>query len=232
MVGTVSLSLPTIPVIEQQWVGDSHPLLYVRWHERVYDKDDQGDDVWWHERRELFVYGRDMREQLLSSTGSHFFHQLVYRYEQARAKQTQPKNKWAENDGLKLYPTFEWTAQGMDGAGTTWIWLSFSVNWRFTNLNVAFRAVVGDPTRTLHVYSDVAGSSVVGNRVTDLLREIQYKRQGRGTMYFEPLHVQYLPLRSEVVEIIHIQVAETIGTGDLVKFGDGHTIVTLHFKKT
>ena len=119
-----------------------------------------------------------------------------------------------------------------DCGGTTWIWLSFSVNWRFTNLNVAFRAVVGDPTRTLHVYSDVAGSTIVGNRVTDLLREIQYKREGRGTLYFEPLHIQYLPLRNEVVEIIHIQVAETIGTGgDLVKFGEGHTLVTLHFKK-
>ena len=110
--------------------------------------------------------------------------------------------------------------------------LSMSCHWRFTNLNVAFRAVVGEPTRSLHVYSDVAGSTIVGNRVTDLLREIQYKRQGRGTMYFEPLHIQYLPLRNEVVEIIHVQVAETIGTGgDLVKFGDGHTIVTLHFKK-
>ena len=119
-----------------------------------------------------------------------------------------------------------------DKNGTIWIWLSYSVNWRFTNLNMAFRAVVGDLTRTLHVYSDVAGSSVVGNRVTDLLREIQYKRQGRGTLYFEPLHIQYLPLRNEVVEIIHIQVAETIGTGgDLVKFGQGHTLVTLHFKK-
>ena len=120
-----------------------------------------------------------------------------------------------------------------DSKGTIWIWLSFSVNWRFTNLNVAFRTVVGDPTRTLHVYSDVAGSSVVGNRVTDLLREIQYKRQGRGTLYFEPLHIQYMAIRNEVVEIIHIQVAETIGRGgDLVKFGDGHTLVTLHFKKT
>ena len=120
-----------------------------------------------------------------------------------------------------------------DGGGTTWIWLSFSVNWRFTNLNVAFRWVVGDRTRTLHVYSEVAGSSIVGNRVTDLLREIQYKREGRGTMYFEPLHIQYLPLRNEVVEIIQIQVAETFGTGgDLVKFGEGNTIVTLHFKKT
>ena len=130
-----------------------------------------------------------------------------------------------------------------DGQGNAVFWtvrsilpdylqLSMSCGWRFTNLNTAFRAVVGEPTRSLHVYSDVAGSTVVGNRVTDLLREIQYKRQGRGTIYFEPLHIQYMALRNEVVEIVHVQVAETIGRGgDLVKFGDGHTIVTLHFKK-
>ena len=112
MVGMVSLSLPIIPVVSEQWVADPDPLLYVRLHERVYDKDDQGNDEWWHQRRELKVYGRDMRDHLSSSTGSHFFHQLVYRYEQARAKQTQPKNKWAENNGLKLYPTFEWTSEG------------------------------------------------------------------------------------------------------------------------
>ena len=53
-----------------------------------------------------------MKGHWSSSTGGQFFHQLVYRYEQERAKQTKPKNKWAENDGLKLYPTFEWTSQG------------------------------------------------------------------------------------------------------------------------
>ena len=113
MVGMASLSLPTIPVVaEEGGVGESHPLLYVRWHERVHDKDDQGNDVWWHQRRELFTYGRDMKKELASSTGSHLFHQLIYRYEQSRAKQTQPLNKWAENNGLKLYPTFEWTSDG------------------------------------------------------------------------------------------------------------------------
>ena len=105
-----------------------------------------------------------------------------------------------------------------------------SCSWRFTNLNVAFRLVVGEPTRSLHVYSDVAGSTMVGNRVTDLLREIKYKREGRGTIYFEPLHIQYLSPRNEVTEIIQTQVAET--NGDLVKFGEDNTIVTLHFKKT
>ena len=75
MVGMVSLSLPTIPVIaEEGEVGDSHPLLYARWHERVHDTDDQGGDVWYHERREFTVYGRDMRKEMASSTGSHFFY--------------------------------------------------------------------------------------------------------------------------------------------------------------
>ena len=79
MVGMVSLSLPTIPVVaEEGGVGDSHPLLYVRWHERVYSQDDQGNDRWYHERHELTVYGRDMKKEMASSTGSQFFHQLVY----------------------------------------------------------------------------------------------------------------------------------------------------------
>ena len=94
--GMVSLSLPTIPVVGEDFVGNQEPLLYVRWHDRVYDKDDQGDDVWWHQRRELTVRGGDMKDSWSSSTGVQFFHQLVYRHEQERAKQTRPKNKWAE----------------------------------------------------------------------------------------------------------------------------------------
>jgi len=77
-VGMVSVSLPTIPRVGEHFVNLQDPLLYVRWHERVYAKDDQGDDVWWHQRRELKVMGQDMKDSLYSSTGSHFFHQLVY----------------------------------------------------------------------------------------------------------------------------------------------------------
>ena len=140
-----------------------------------------------------------------------------------------PGNAWNDVNDDQSNPVF-WTVRSIL---PDYLQLSMSCHWRFTNLNTAFRAVVGEPTRSLHVYSDIAGSTVVGNRVTDLLREIQYKRQGRGTLYFEPLHIQYMALRNEVVEIVHVQVAETIGRGgDLVKFGDGHTIVTLHFKKT
>ena len=133
---------------------------------------------------------------------------------------------WNDFNDVQSNPVF-WTVRSFL---PDYLQLSMSCSWRFTNLNVAFRSVVGEPTRFLHVYPDVAGNSIVGNRVTNLLREVKYKRKGRGTIYFEPLDIQYMPLRNEVVEIIQTQVAET--NGDLVKFGEGNTIDMLHFKKT
>ena len=102
--------------------------------------------------------------------------------------------------------------------------LSITCNWRFMNLNQAFEAVAGTRSRSLFVYSDVGGSSVVGNRVTD------FRRKEEGVQYFEPLHIQYFPLRKQVLDIIETQVGET--TGNLARFGEGNTIVTLHFKRT
>ena len=298
MVGMVSLSLPSIPTVGEDFVGNAKPLLYVRWHERVYDKDDQENDEWFHERRELTLRGQDMKKEMASSpTGWHFFHQVVYRYEQERAKRTQPKNKWTENDGLKLYPTFEWTSEGdlllntkqvdykRQVAHVSWgkslalkmgwleqvspgtyrlgpnllpefqamstiptptdvrdtgnkpiFWkveeeyvkLSLSCPWRFVNVNDKFRLSSEFPsTRPLHVYCNVGTSSMVGGCITDLLREIKYHPQ--ETTHFEPRHIQYVPVRNEVVEIVETQMAET--NRDLVKFGEGHTILTLHFKR-
>ena len=120
-------------------------------------------------------------------------------------------------------PSF-WTV--VDG----FLQLSFFCNWRFLNLNKAFVVVVGASARSMFVYSDVGGSGVVGNQVTNLLCEVNYKREGKGSQYFEPLHIQYIPERKDVIDIIETEVSET--TGDLVKFGEGNTIVTLHFKKT
>lgn len=123
------------------------------------------------------------------------------------------------SDGKKLF----WSNENGQ------LFLSCYCNWHFTNLNRAFQKVIGDASRTLFIYSDVSGSSVVGNQVTDLLREIHFRREGQGIKYFEPLHIQYIPLRNQVVDIIETQVSET--TGKLVNFGKGDTIVTLHFKR-
>lgn len=108
--------------------------------------------------------------------------------------------------------------------------LSMLCNWRFVNMNTAFQTLVGKSSRSLFVYSDVSESSIVGNQVTDLLREVNYVRRGEGNVYFEPLHIQYIPLRKDVLDIIETQVSET--TGDLVDFAEGDTILTLHFKRT
>ena len=116
------------------------------------------------------------------------------------------------------------------GTSSGLISLSMTCNWRFKNLNKAFDRVVEVSKRPLFIYSDVGSSSVVGNQVTDLLREVSYKREGIGSQYFEPLHIQYIPVRKDTIDIIETQVAETGGT--LTQFGTGNTIVTLHFKKT
>ena len=89
-------------------------------------------------------------------------------------------------------------------------------NWRFINLNTSFNNVTGKTRRSLFVYSDVGGSGVVGNQVTDLLRKVNYKRECQGYQYFEPLQIQYIQVRKEVLDIIEVQVAET--TGELVNF--------------
>ena len=70
--------------------------------------------------------------------------------------------------------------------------LSVTCNWCFMNLNQAFEAVAATRSRSLFVYSDLGGSSVVGNQVTDLLREVNFRRKGEGVQYFEPLHIQYI----------------------------------------
>ena len=110
-----------------------------------------------------------------------------------------------------------------------YVLLKSGYRWRFVNINEAFKGIVGSPARTLFVYTDVNASSRTGDQVTELLREVQYKRGGEGSAYFEPMQIQYLPLRSTFIETIEVQVSET--NGKLVVFGEGATILTLHFKK-
>ena len=108
--------------------------------------------------------------------------------------------------------------------------LSMSVHWRLIHLNQAFRSMIGSPMHTLHIYLDIGGSSIVGRQVTDLLHEVQYKQQGQGTVYFEPLHIQYLPLHNTFVDQIESQITKS--NGQLVWFaGPTPTILTLHLKR-
>ena len=107
--------------------------------------------------------------------------------------------------------------------------LSQTLNWRFINLNVAFRNVVGEPSRTFLVYSDLVDSNIVGGQLHALVREVEYRRQGQGVAYFEPLHIQWLPCRREYMDHVEVEIAES--QGGLVKFGAGRTLVTFVFQR-
>lgn len=145
---------------------------------------------------------------------------------------TDIKTQWY-SDGKRaadLYPLTYWLVpRKSDGSLTDYVRLSLAVNWRFSNLNYSFKHVFGPSSRTLYVYSDLGQSSVLGDQVTDFIRSVNYKREGKGSYYFEPLHRQYIPLRKEVLDTIEVQVSET--TGSLVQFGRGVTTATFHFKK-
>ena len=53
--------------------------------------------------------------------------------------------------------------------------LTTTFNWRFINLNTSFKNMTGSTSRSLMIYSDVGTSGVVGNQVTDLVREVNYR---------------------------------------------------------
>ena len=111
------------------------------------------------------------------------------------------------------------------------LYLSVYINWVFTNLDRSFDEAFGShthtvvPKRSLYVYSNVGQSVIMGNQITDLLREVPYNPEEH---YFEPKHIQYIPVRSDVLDIIETQVAKN--TGALTDFTSGVTTVTLHFK--
>ena len=123
-----------------------------------------------------------------------------------------------------------WRQTNKNIASENRLHLSCTCNWRFTNIKRAFTdAVFEGGSRSLFVYSDAGGSSVVGNRVTDLLREVKFSSHGQGSQYFEPIHIQYIPVRKQVLDIIEVNVAET--TGELARLGKGNMILTLHFRR-
>ena len=287
-VGLVSLSLLTVPAVGESFVAAKDPLLYMRWHEHVLDTD---DNQLHHQRRELTLLGQHMTKEDLLVMGQQFFKTLIQRYEQERTQRVVPQSQLAENNGTKLYPTFEWTREGdlvlnaanvdythqvakvewgkvlalqmgwiveptpdmfclrpcviqefrsdtiptptdvLDAGNQPTFWsvdgqyfqVSMSCNWQFVILNAKFHPTTEfAPTRSLFVHCNAGTNRMVGNQVTDVLREIQY--QTNKTTHFEPQHIHYLPVRSGLMEIIETHVTET--NDDPVAFAKSQTFLT------
>ena len=105
--------------------------------------------------------------------------------------------------------------------------LSINCNWRFINLNSAFEGATNSGRRSLICYSNMAEPAVVGGQRVDILREFDYGVNGTGSTYFEPQRVQYMPLRSNELDIIEVEIGEK--SGKLAQLSEGTTSVTLSF---
>lgn len=64
--------------------------------------------------------------------------------------------------------------------------LYMDMEWKFINLKPAFTGAVGTLSQTLLVYSDMALSNMVGHTKQPLVREVMYKWDGSGSVYFGP----------------------------------------------
>lgn len=109
--------------------------------------------------------------------------------------------------------------------------LSKKAQWRFVQLNRIFDHVTKRHKRTLYVYSNVGASTIVGDQVVSLLREVEYNpRQSQNDhFHFEPNMIQYHDVLSSDIDTIEVQITEIDNT--LLSFGQGTTTLVLHFKK-
>ena len=90
------------------------------------------------------------------------------------------------------------------------------VNWYFSGLDEKIYHTYADPKRTLFVYTDLTQTQIVGGTETDLLREVSFTNNEKGKYLFEPLHLQYLPVRKNVFDSVEVGISET--NGSQVKF--------------
>ena len=111
------------------------------------------------------------------------------------------------------------------------IQLTRKAQWRFVQLNRIFDHVTKRHKRTLYVYSNVGASTIVGDQVVSLLREVEYNpRQAQNDhFHFEPNMIQYHDVLSTDMDTIEVQITETDNT--LLQFGQGVTTLVLHFKR-
>lgn len=70
----------------------------------------------------------------------------------------------------------------------------------------------------------------MGGTETDLLREVTLTSSVKGRRMYEPMHLQYVPIRKNVIDTVEVGISETDGTQ--TQFNGGETILTANFRKT
>lgn len=109
--------------------------------------------------------------------------------------------------------------------------LSRKAQWRFVQVNRIFDHVTKRHKRTLYIYCNVGESTIVGDQMVSLLREIEYNphQTQNDHFHFEPNVIQYHNVMSTDMDVIEVQISEI--DNSLLQFADGVTTLVLHFKK-
>ena len=142
---------------------------------------------------------------------------------------------FSEKDNKRMYRQLVTELSKASGAPRYWkyvpgegLYLSQTMAWRFKNLNVAFGQLASQKSQTLFVYSDVGNSNFMGDSEHPLIREVHYRQDGSGVVYFEPIHIQWMPMHREYLDVIEVSLGES--NGNLADFAKGNrTIVTFQF---
>ena len=121
--------------------------------------------------------------------------------------------------------------------GEKLVYFSRYVDWWFAAVNRPDAsppaATVDDKTRErtrlAMVYCDVVESTLVGNQKHALLRELTLHDSGGSRRSVEPIHYQWLPVRNNVIEVVHVQLADT--DGNFLTLPKGKTMVTVLLKR-
>ena len=119
--------------------------------------------------------------------------------------------------------------------GEPMVYFSRYLNWWFSELNTAAdttspaSADDKSSTRVGMVYCDIVQSSLVGNQKHQLLRELTLKDSGGTRRSVEPLHYQWLGVRNNVIEVVHVQLADE--NGKFLAMPKGKTMLTVTLKR-
>ena len=111
--------------------------------------------------------------------------------------------------------------------------LTMKSKWRIVHLNRIYEDITQQCKRTVYVYTNMGKSTIVGDQIVDLLREVEYdplvSYHQYDKIHFEPTNIQYHDVMSTDMDIVEVQITETNNTN--LKFAKGTTNLVLHFKK-
>ena len=87
-----------------------------------------------------------------------------------------------------------------------------------------------DPIDLIYVYSNIASEGhIVGDTEVALLKTIPVKGQHGERVNYEPRIIDWLPLRSQEIQTISVLITD--GTGNIIPFESGQSLVRLHIRK-